>query len=161
MYSRFGPNTFPAHNSVIFASEVQVDYIAKTLFEPLIEGRALSVEVKKAAEEEFTKGIDVELRDTVFSAGCSNWYINKAGRNSASWPGYAATFWRRTLFPKWKDFKLEGGNNLWFLKRTWRSLTGLLLSKFAFLCYAAGLGFLVKEQDPGLDLRELFIGYLK
>ncbi|KAG9186591.1 hypothetical protein G6011_09699 [Alternaria panax] len=42
----FGPNTFPAHNSVIFASEVQVDYIAKTLVLPLLDGRASTIEGK-------------------------------------------------------------------------------------------------------------------
>ncbi|KAF1817472.1 FAD/NAD(P)-binding domain-containing protein [Eremomyces bilateralis CBS 781.70] len=150
----FGPNTFPAHNSVIFASEVQVDYLAKTLFEPLLDRRARTVEVEKAAEDYFVEGIDLELHDTVFSAGCSNWYINKAGRNSASWPGYAATFWRRTLFPKWSDFKLKGGDSFWRLRRAWRSIVGLLQSKSAIVCYAVGLGFLAKERDLGLLLQE-------
>ncbi|KAH7371123.1 monooxygenase, partial [Pyrenochaeta sp. MPI-SDFR-AT-0127] len=92
----FGPNTFPAHNSVIYSSEVQVDYLAKTLFQPLLDGAAQIIEVKKGAEEEFVADVDQELSGTVFSAGCSNWYINTDGRNSASWPGYAATFWYKT-----------------------------------------------------------------
>jgi cation diffusion facilitator CzcD-associated flavoprotein CzcO len=69
----FGPNTFPAHNSVIFTSEVQVEYIAKTLVTPIIEKLAGIVEVKDVAEEEFARGIDKSLRGSVFSAGCSNW----------------------------------------------------------------------------------------
>ena len=108
LYSdRFGPNTFPAHNSVIFSSEVQVDYIAKTLVLPLLNPSGLTVEVKKKAEDDFVADIDKELSGTVFSSGCSNWYINSKGRNSASWPGLASNFWRKTVFPQWNDFILN------------------------------------------------------
>lgn len=31
----FGPNTFPAHNPALFACEVQVEYVAKSLFAPI------------------------------------------------------------------------------------------------------------------------------
>ena len=144
--SRFGPNTFPAHNSVIFASEVQVDYIAKTLFLPLLDGKASSVEVKAEAEEDFVADIDEELRGTVFSAGCSNWYINSEGRNSASWPGLAATFWRRTFFPKWSDFVMGGGHKSWRLKRTYRSMSSLLFSKMGLLVLLAVFGAWADEQ---------------
>ncbi|PVH77662.1 monooxygenase [Cadophora sp. DSE1049] len=106
----FGPNTFPAHNSVLFASEVQVEYIAKTLFASIMNKRAAVFEVKREAEEEFTSGVDSLLSGTVFSAGCSNWYINSEGRNSASWPGHAFSYWRATWFPRFKDFKLAGGS---------------------------------------------------
>jgi hypothetical protein len=125
--SRFGPNTFPAFNSVIFAVEVQVDYLVKSLISPLLDGLADVIEVTSDTEEEFVKGLDNELSDTVFSAGCSNWYINSAGRNSASWPGAAATFWQRTYFPNWKGFKRSGGDHFWPLRRAYRQLAGLHL----------------------------------
>ena len=97
--SRFGPNTFPAHNSVLFASEVQVEYITRTMITPLLYRRARTVEVKEAAEHQWVNNVDHQLQGTVFQAGCSNWYINKNGRNSASWPGYAALYWLDTLLP--------------------------------------------------------------
>lgn len=89
---------------------------------PLIDQSATVVEVKDEAEEKFTRDLDHVLEETVFSAGCSNWYINSAGRNSAAWPGLASTFWRATYFPKWGDFTLEGGSISWPLRKLWRQL---------------------------------------
>ena len=74
------------------------------------------------AEEKFVRDLDDELSLTVFSAGCSNWYINKAGRNSAAWPGLAATFWKATLFPRWKDFVTQGGSIWWPFRKAFRNL---------------------------------------
>jgi hypothetical protein len=150
--TRFGPNTFPAHNSVIFASEVQVDYIAKTLFQPIINGRAATVEVKKEAEEGFVESIDVELNGTVFSAGCSNWYMNKKGRNSASWPGYAATYWYRTFFPRWNDFVLENGSKS-KLGRLLQSVYGVLMPKITIFLLLVTTGLIAKETTFGRQLQ--------
>jgi hypothetical protein len=130
---------------------VQVDYLVKTLFLPLLNGKALSVEVKKGAEEEFVLGIDKELRGTVFSAGCSNWYINDEGRNSASWPGFASTFWYRTLFPRWNDFELEGGSSFWMLTKARRLISSIVFSKPVFWVSFTALG--VWAQDHGLIQR--------
>ncbi|OAL03644.1 FAD/NAD(P)-binding domain-containing protein [Phaeosphaeriaceae sp. SRC1lsM3a] len=147
----FGPNTFPAHNSVIFASEVQVDYIAKTLVVPLLTGRAATIEAKQEAEDGFVEGIDEELSGTVFSSGCSNWYINNKGRNTASWPGFASTFWRRSFFPKWSDFILQGGKSTWIFSSAYRSISSLLLSKTGLLAIIALLGTWAK--DPAVQER--------
>ncbi|KAH8743316.1 hypothetical protein BGZ57DRAFT_946387 [Hyaloscypha finlandica] len=119
----FGPNTFPAFNSVIFSVEVQVEYVAKTLISPILDRYADVVEVKAEAEEKFIKDLDGILEHTVFSAGCSNWYINSAGRNSASWPGLASTFWKAAFFPRWRDFEMSGGSRTWLLHKVLRSLS--------------------------------------
>ncbi|KAJ5378260.1 uncharacterized protein N7496_005669 [Penicillium cataractarum] len=100
----FGPNTFPAHNSVLYASEVQVEYIARTMIAPVIDKKLSTLEIKAPAENQWASDIQHQLKGTVFSAGCSNWYINKMGRNSASWPGYASTYWKETLIPRPSDF---------------------------------------------------------
>ncbi|PLB50096.1 monooxygenase [Aspergillus steynii IBT 23096] len=96
----FGPNTFPAHNSVLFASEVQVEYLARTLIAPIIDRRISTLEVKATAEDQWVNALQAELRGSVFEAGCSNWYINHHGRNSASWPGYASSYWKEALKPQ-------------------------------------------------------------
>ncbi|KAG5812639.1 hypothetical protein H9Q74_003591 [Fusarium xylarioides] len=130
----FGPNTFPAFNSVIYAIEVQVDYITSVFVKPIIDGYTHVVEVKEDAEEGFIQNLDRVLGETVFSAGCSNWYINKAGRNSAAWPGEAATFWKATYFPTWSHFLWTGGSSFWMLRKAWRHLkTTSLLSWLALL----------------------------
>ncbi|KAI9045671.1 uncharacterized protein KD926_008089 [Aspergillus affinis] len=51
----FGPNTFPAHNSVLFAVEVQVAYIARTLIIPLIDHRISTLEVKQTVENQWQR----------------------------------------------------------------------------------------------------------
>lgn len=107
-----------------------MEFILKTLFAPIINKRAALVEVKEEAEDDFTSGVQTLLNGTVFSAGCSNWYINSQGKNSASWPGYAFSFWRATWFPRFQDFKLEGGSRLWYLRSAIRGFFRILLSKY-------------------------------
>jgi hypothetical protein len=36
------------------------------------------------------------LRDTVWSSGCSSWYLDAAGRNTTLWPDFTFRFRRRT-----------------------------------------------------------------
>lgn len=112
----FGPNTFPANNSALFACETQVDYAIKSLFTPLIDGRAEIMEVKRTAEEAETQKIHQGLAASVFAGDCSNWYIGKHGRNAASYPGLARSFWIATYFPRWSAFNMKGGSSLWPLR---------------------------------------------
>lgn len=119
----FGPNTFPANNSALFACETQVDFAIKSLFQPLVDRRFDVIEVKRTAEEVTTQKTHQGLAATVFAGDCSNWYIGKFGRNAASWPGYARTFWMATYFPDWQAFNMKGGSRLWPL-RTFRRWLG-------------------------------------
>lgn len=112
----FGPNTFPANNSALFACETQVAFAVKSLFDPILDGRAAVVEVKQAAEDRWTNDIHIQLQDTVFAGDCSNWYLGEFGRNAASWPGLARSFWWATLTPDFSDFHLSGASYLWPLK---------------------------------------------
>ncbi|KAH6869051.1 hypothetical protein B0T10DRAFT_418998 [Thelonectria olida] len=156
----FGPNTFPAFNSVIYAIEVQVAYIASVLVKPIIDGYANVVEVKEESEETFIDDLDRVLDETVFAAGCSNWYINSAGRNSAAWPGLAVTFWRATYFPKWRDFIFSGGSSFWFFRKTWRNLTNvspaIWVALFGVTAGAAG-----QQSWPISQLATEFISQIK
>lgn len=118
----FGPNTFPANNSALFACETQVDYAVKSLFQPLIDRRAHIIEVKQSAEDRETQAIHAGLGKTVFAGDCSNWYIGAHGRNAASWPGLARSFWWKTYFPDWSAFNMVGGSRWWRLNALRRSL---------------------------------------
>jgi hypothetical protein len=108
----FGPNTFPAHGSALFNCEVQVSYLAHSLFAPIIDQRASVIEVKEEAENVFVNKIHQRLAGSVFAAGCSNWYINEFGRNSASWPGYCRTYWLSTALPQGSKFLMSGGSKM-------------------------------------------------
>ena len=120
-FSRFGPNTFPANNSALYACEVQVDYAAKALVKPLINGQASTIEVKEAVENYTTNQIHEKLKSSVFSGDCSNWYIGDFGRNVASWPGLAIEFWIATLFPDSNAFIKSGGSHSWLYKSLLRT----------------------------------------
>ena len=98
-----------------------------------MNNRACVVEVKQEAEDDFASGVQNLLAGSVFSANCSNWYINSAGKNSTSWPGYALSFWWETYFPRFNDFKFEGGSKLWFPRRVVTRLLGALLSKYTWI----------------------------
>lgn len=118
----FGPNTFPANNSALFACETQVDYAIRSLFAPILDNRARVIEVKQSAEDRETQKIHRELRSSVFAGACSNWYIGDFGRNAASWPGLAMSFWAKTYFPKWSAFEMDGGSRFWALNALTRWL---------------------------------------
>lgn len=120
--SRFGPNTFPAHNSALFSCETQVEYIAREMIAPILNHRAATVEVTSSAEDQWVNRIHSELSGSVFQAGCSNWYINEFGRNAASWPGYASTYWKESLIPRWNVLTKAGGSPFWLLNRIIRML---------------------------------------
>ncbi|OQE22656.1 hypothetical protein PENFLA_c012G00465 [Penicillium flavigenum] len=113
----FGPNSFPANNSALFACETQVCFAVKALFEPILDHRVRVVEVKQSAEERHTISLQEQLKGTVFAGNCSNWYINEFGRNVASWPAMAAFFWLETFWPNWNAFIWKDGSATWPLYR--------------------------------------------
>jgi cation diffusion facilitator CzcD-associated flavoprotein CzcO len=141
----FGPNTFPANNSALFALETGCDYTIKSLFKPLIDRRASVIEVKQSVEDRETNAIHKQLTDTVFAGDCSNWYIGNYGRNAASWPGLARTYWAATFFPKWSAFNMSGGSPLWPFYRMARWLT--TLSPYTKALIVAGILFQLTQPS--------------
>ena len=95
---------------------MQIEFVMRNLLAPLIDGRCRVVEVKATAESQWVNSIHKQLSGSVFQAGCSNWYINEHGRNAASWPGYASTYWKEACIPRSGVFKTEGGSYFWFLR---------------------------------------------
>ncbi|KAI3330705.1 monooxygenase [Ustulina deusta] len=157
----FGPNTFPANNSALFACEIQVDYAVKSLFIPLLDRRAKVIEVKQSAEDRETNTIHEELTNTVFAGDCSNWYIGDYGRNAASWPGFARSFWFRTYFPDWSAFNMSGGSRWWPLLATRRLITNnatpiILAVIFATIYWQLRIGTTAQRSA----LLQLFKRYL-
>ncbi|KAJ6071135.1 hypothetical protein N7499_009149 [Penicillium canescens] len=160
----FGPNSFPANNSALFACETQVCFAIKALFEPILDRRTRLVEVKQSAEERHTISIQRQLKGTVFAGDCSNWYINDHGRNSASWPAKAAFFWLETYIPNWNAFLWKNGTAVWPLYRftrwlkmgSWLSKTSLVAAIVIIMSrsgYGGGLGETVAGVVEGLRVQ--------
>lgn len=152
---RFGPNTFPAHNSALFSCEVQIDYIARTLLAPIIDQRVSVVEIKGTAEDQWVNGIHQQLKGSVFEAGCSNWYINSFGRNSASWPGYASTFWKETLIPHKGVFVKSKGSNFWYIWTVSRWLRTTSMATYTLLGLLLASGYLRRTATGKATIEKL------
>lgn len=104
----FGPNAFPAHNSVIFTNETQAEFIIKTLVKPVISGNFETLNVKQAAENYNSMHVQEQLKTMVWSGGCANWNLNAAGRNTTNYHDPTWKFWWDLYWPVWKDFDLSG-----------------------------------------------------
>ena len=85
-FTNFGPNTVTGHTSILITSENTVELVLKCI-RPVLRGECTTVEVKRKAALEYTNDIQRQLQQTVFHfGGCSNWYINKEGYNSVTYP---------------------------------------------------------------------------
>jgi hypothetical protein len=101
----FGPNTAQGHTSVIMASENMIEY-SLHFIRPLLKGDVEKVEVKREAEEAYTKDIQNSLKNTVFmSGGCRSWYYTD-GWNSTVLPYSQIWYWYRCMFPRWRDWDI-------------------------------------------------------
>lgn len=104
----FGPNAFPAHNSVIYSNETQVEYMIKAIFRPILSGHFKTIDVKEAAEIRDANTVQKKLKTMVWSSGCSNWNLDSNGRNTTNYPDNTWMFWYQLYWPKWDDFNFSG-----------------------------------------------------
>ena len=82
-----GPNIGTGHTSVIEMYESQFDHIVEIVRHADRLGLG-AVEPTQAAQDAFVAEIDEMTQGTVWTAGgCSSWYLDATGRNSALWPG--------------------------------------------------------------------------
>jgi cation diffusion facilitator CzcD-associated flavoprotein CzcO len=94
MFVLLGPNTGLGHSSMVYMIESQVAHVMSALRAMRASG-ASTVEVRADAEQEYNRAIDARMRDTVWSTGCSSWYVDATGRNSTLWPDWTWRFRRR------------------------------------------------------------------
>ena len=90
-----GPNTALGHSSVITMIEAQIEHIVGAMSH-MRSFTMASVEPRIEAQEAFVAQVDKKMKGTVWtSGGCTSWYLDAKGRNSALWPGFTFTFMRR------------------------------------------------------------------
>jgi hypothetical protein len=67
--------------------------------------------------------------------------MNEYGRNAASWPGYASTYWKETCIPHFGAFRKIGGDRTWPLRMLsrWVRTTGAKTYGTVALLLALGL----------------------
>jgi cation diffusion facilitator CzcD-associated flavoprotein CzcO len=91
-----GPNTGLGHNSIVFMIESQISYVIDAL-RTMRERGARTVEVREHAQAAYNAELDRMTQDTVWvTGGCTSYYIDRNGHNSALWPTYTWPFRQRT-----------------------------------------------------------------
>lgn len=95
MFILLGPNSIGI-NSVIFSLESQIAYVMSALATMDRDGLA-RVEVRQEALDDFVEEVDRRSEGSVWTAGgCKAYYVDDTGRNFGLYPGFAASFRRRT-----------------------------------------------------------------
>jgi cation diffusion facilitator CzcD-associated flavoprotein CzcO len=90
-----GPNTGLGHTSIVFMIESQVEYVLDALRAMRRRG-AHTLEVREDAQAAYNAELDRMTGDTVWvTGGCTSYYIDRNGHNSALWPTYTWPFRRR------------------------------------------------------------------
>ncbi|KAB8338769.1 hypothetical protein FH972_021714 [Carpinus fangiana] len=142
------------HSSVILASENMVEYSLKFI-EPLLNGDASTVEVKREAEEAYTKDIQKSLKKMVWaSGGCQSWYITNDW-NGTVYPYSQIWFTLRCMFPIWSHWKiaytLKGQ-----VKRQFAQILKVIAAAVAIIGYRN-----MRESGDGLEyFKDLAVRYL-
>ncbi|KAG5790367.1 hypothetical protein H9Q69_010558 [Fusarium xylarioides] len=137
LFLLYGPNSGVGHTSAIIALENGINYSLRVI-KPILDGKASIVDVKSDAESQWTDRMQTGIKSTVFYSGCTNWFVEtkKDGSrwNATVYPYFQASFWRRSLFPVWKDFDFSGSATAPG-PRIWRRLF-LLMGIFGGLVFA-------------------------
>jgi cation diffusion facilitator CzcD-associated flavoprotein CzcO len=90
-----GPNTGLGHTSIVFIIESQVEYVLDALKTMRLRG-AGTLEVGEQAQAAYNAELDRMTEGTVWvTGGCTSYYIDRNGHNSALWPTYTWPFRRR------------------------------------------------------------------
>jgi acetyl esterase/lipase len=92
----YGPNTNLGHNSIVYMLESQVEHILRCR-EAMRAAGAAAIEVEAAPHADFNAGLRRRLARTVWQ-GCTSWYLDRHGRNSANWPGFTFTYRAMTRY---------------------------------------------------------------
>ncbi|KAJ5716704.1 Flavoprotein [Penicillium malachiteum] len=98
-----GPNAATGHTSAIMAIENSVNYALRVL-KPVLDGKAVAVDLKEDAEVEYANWVQETLQGRVWNAGCASWYINEKRWNAMAYPWTQGHYWYRSLFPVWSHW---------------------------------------------------------
>lgn len=96
LFTLMGPNTGLGHSSVLMMVESQIRHVTQLLAMTAQRGARVA-EPTAEAQARFVRWMDESLAITVWNrGGCSSWYLDRTGRNSALWPFGVGKF-RRTV----------------------------------------------------------------
>jgi cation diffusion facilitator CzcD-associated flavoprotein CzcO len=95
MFMLYGPNTNLGAGSIIYMLESQIRYVVAAVRE-LQRNGARYIDVRGDVQGGFNREIQDRLSGTVWTAGCSSWYVTESGKVTNNWPGVTSEYRRRT-----------------------------------------------------------------
>lgn len=91
LFMLYGPNTNLAHNSIVFMLESQIRYVLDAL-RALKKYPGSAMDVRQDRQERFSAVVQHGLEHSVWSSGCTSWYLDANGKNTVNWPGFTFTY---------------------------------------------------------------------
>ncbi|KAK1461127.1 hypothetical protein CMEL01_14763 [Colletotrichum melonis] len=117
-----GPNSLTGHTSTIIAAENSINFALRVI-KPVLDGKGMTVEVTREAEQQYVSQVQADMQKTVWSTGCTSWYLKDTtdGKkwNGSTYPYSQAYFWYRCLFPDFGDLEIRGPTHAGRKRRTW------------------------------------------
>ena len=101
-----GPNTGLGHTSMIYMIESQLNYILDGL-RVLKQRNLRTLEIRPNHQEAYNTEIQKRMQGTVWTSGCSSWYLDRHGHNTTIWPGFTFEFRHRTRHFDAQHYKLQ------------------------------------------------------
>jgi cation diffusion facilitator CzcD-associated flavoprotein CzcO len=95
MFLLYGPNTNGGSGSVISTLEAGAQHLIAALRE-MDRAGADRIEVTRETAESFDRELREALANTVWHAGCTNWYVDANGNDPNQWPWLWTQYRRRT-----------------------------------------------------------------
>ncbi|MDQ1182302.1 NAD(P)/FAD-dependent oxidoreductase [Rhodococcus sp. NBC_00294] len=112
LFLMYGPNTNLGHSSIVYMLESQSAYVESALRE-MTRRSVDAVDVSPSAVDEWNASLDADLAGTVWNTGgCSSWYLDASGRNSAMWPTFTWKFRKATAafdIENYRTMRARGG----------------------------------------------------
>ena len=99
-----GPNTGAGTISLVHIIEQEVNFIVRLI---KLAGTNSSIEVKNESLKKYNHDIQSKLKDTVWSSGCSSWYLDKNGKNITLYPEHGRSFKKQLSTVKMNDFIIK------------------------------------------------------
>jgi cation diffusion facilitator CzcD-associated flavoprotein CzcO len=106
LFFLLGPNTGLGHSSMVYMIESQLEHVMAALRHMDSRG-AETIEVRPEAQERHNEEIDRRMKGTVWTTGCSSWYLDDTGRNATLWPDWTWRFRRRAAELHPADYALD------------------------------------------------------
>jgi cation diffusion facilitator CzcD-associated flavoprotein CzcO len=106
LFLLLGPNTGLGHSSMVYMIESQVAYVVDALRAMDRDGTEVA-EVRPETVEAYNRELDRRMESTVWTTGCSSWYLDDTGRNATLWPDWTFRFRQRTRQFDPADYELR------------------------------------------------------